>query len=279
MGTRSRATSDQAVKHVPEAVMRKFCLPEQNHSALFGTLSFQTKHFFPQYDYSPLIAEIISRRHPSVLLCSGFSVVDKKALSTIAKASRNTSSVTIVETHPASRDAQSYRICAGKVVVMEKQFFSTREDRTEETVGDLERAVLRRQFHFDKPSGLHNHRAFLLVCGELGVVSGRNNPDYHRFVQDAPKLMEALNHATIILNPTHSRMGNAGTLNAKREFLSKGKRIYLSSSNWNWDADNGTKQRPSRTLHSLWYNGDEIDWDDECRADEYFCYREWNFPR
>jgi hypothetical protein len=77
--------------------MSKFSLPEQKNSAHFGTLSFKTYDLSPEFDYSPLIAEIIRRRHPALLLCAGYSVIDEKALPTIANASRNASSVILVE--------------------------------------------------------------------------------------------------------------------------------------------------------------------------------------
>jgi hypothetical protein len=230
------------------------------------------KKVLPKYDYSPLIAKIIISRRPALLLCAGHSIIDEKALSTIKNASQNTSSVTIVETSSASGKAESYRICAGKVLMMGNQFFAEREDRTEETVGELEQAVTQRQFDFDKQSALHNHRAFLLVCGELGVVSGRKNPEYHKLVKQATKLRDALRDAKIILNPTHTRMGNGGTLNAKRKFLSSNKRIYLSSSNWN------NEQKISRTLHTLWYDGKPRKHCKESSDPEHFCYREWSLP-
>jgi hypothetical protein len=77
----------------------------------------------------------------------------------------------------------------------------------------------------------------------------------------------------MILNPTHSRMGNCGSVQAWRQFLSRDGRIYLSASNWDLTAG----QRPSPTLHSFWHNG-------EPTASAYaiengsLCYREWNIP-
>src|SRR5438105_1894249 len=38
--------------------------------------------------------------------------------------------------------------------------------------------------------------------------------------------------AVMILNPTHTRMGNCGTVRAWREYLSSGGRVYVSASNW-----------------------------------------------
>jgi hypothetical protein len=279
MKSHSQAADNTALEPVrlSKTVMSKFYLPEQKDSVLFGTLSFKMHNLVPEFDYSSLIAEIIRRRHPALMLCAGFSVIDEKALRKIAKASRNASSVILVETPPSKNEkAKNYRISDGVVVEMGQQFFTERNDRTEAVVLDLAKAVAQRKFDFDKRSALHNQRALLLVCGELAAVSGRDNPDYHKLVKQAPKLLDALSNATIILNPTHTRMANHGTLKAKRAFLSSENRIYLSSSNWNKDDVKGTEQKISPTLHSLWRNGVERKPCNECFDEKYFCYREWS---
>jgi hypothetical protein len=107
---------------------------------------------------------------------------------------------------------------------MGQQFFSARHDITEAEVGNLEKAVTQRQFEFDKRRALHNQRASLLVCGELTVVFGRKNPEYHKLVKQATKLRGALSDATIILNPTHTRMGNGGSACRERRLLTGPKR-------------------------------------------------------
>jgi hypothetical protein len=104
------------------------------------------------------------------------------------------------------------------------------------------------------------------------VVSARQIVKYHPLVKQATTLRDALLDATVILNPTHTRMGNGGTLKAKRRFLSRDRRIYLSASNW----DTGAGQRISRTLHSLWFDGAEKQWCENCFDIEHFCYREWD---
>jgi hypothetical protein len=80
------------------------------------------------------------------------------------------------------------------------------------------------RFEFDKRRALHNQRALLLDCGELTVVSGRKNPEYHKLVKQATKLRGALSDATIILKPTHTRMGNGGSACRERRLLTGPKR-------------------------------------------------------
>ncbi len=104
------------------------------------------------------------------------------------------------------------------------------------------------------------------------VVRGRNNVAFHwsvpQVLKDAVRLPAAM-----ILNPTHTRMRNDGSIRAWREYLSSVGRMYVSASNW----DLSIGQRPSDTIQSLWHNGAmqtpvydfENDW---------LCYREWRRP-
>ena len=55
-----------------------------------------------------------------------------------------------------------------------------------------------------------------MLCGELNIVRGR---DGARFIDD--KAAKAIMTADIVINPTHDRMSNAGTLHAKRRLLSQ----------------------------------------------------------
>ena len=156
---------------------------------------------------------------------------------------------------------------------MGPQFFGSRDDRTGQAVRAMEGAVANREFRFDKHSALHNQRALLLACGEIGVVSGRTNVDYHEFVGSSINLRDAIKNANIILNPTHTRIADRGVLLAKRAILSKNRRVCLSASNW--DKRGERTQHISPTIHSLWYNGREKTCD-SCFESDRFCYREWN---
>jgi hypothetical protein len=77
----------------------------------------------------------------------------------------------------------------------------------------------------------------------------------------------------MILNPTHTRMGNCGTVKAWREYLSSGGRVYMSASSW--DILKG--QRQSDRLQSLWHDGvaaaPAYAFENERRY-----YREWDLP-
>jgi hypothetical protein len=221
--------------------------------------------FAPISDNTDLIAEIIKIRQPSLLLCAGWSVPTERNLDTIVGVTRRLKTVVVLETSQPT--PVYFRIADGSAFRMGEQFFSTRAD-TEDESGPrgLADALPERSFTFC-------HRdALLLNCGEVMVVGGRNCVEFHRSMPQV--LRDAVRAPTVmILNPTHSRMGNCGTIKAWREYLSAGGRIYVSASNW--DVANG--QRPSETLHSLWHNGAAAT-PAYAFANEHLCYREWDMP-
>src|SRR6185312_3274031 len=102
-----------------------------------------------------------------------------------------------------------------------------------------------------------------LCCGEINAIRGRKEPDFV-----SRDVGAWLKKADIILNPTHDRMGNHGTLAAKRKGLSKpglgGRpRAYISVSNWNSepvsklpDRRPKPRQNPAQPyLHTVYLNG------------------------
>lgn len=96
-----------------------------------------------------------------------------------------------------------------------------------------------------------------LNCGEINVVRGRDAPTAVR-----QEILNWINGLDILFNPTHDAMGNHGTVNAKRRWISSfdGKeRVYVSASNWNTQKQTAKgieKQSRSRgSLHSTYFNG------------------------
>jgi hypothetical protein len=242
---------------------------EPNHSQpKIGTLSFPVRgkpDYKPISDNTNLIIEIINKRQPSLLLCAGWSVPTEHSLDAIISVTQHVKSVVVLET--TSPTPVYFRIADGHAFRMGEQFFSTRND-TEDESGpiSLADALPERSFSF------YQRDALLLNCGEVTIVQGRNHVEFCWSVPQA--LRDAVRAPTVmILNPTHTRMGNCGTIKAWREYLSSGGRVYVSASNW--DVANG--QRLSDTLHSLWYNG-------VAAAPAYtfendrLCYREWIMP-
>lgn len=125
---------------------------------------------------------------------------------------------------------------------------------------------------------LERHSLFALICGELNIIRGRTEP---RFVDDTAR--DAILAADIIVNPTHDRMSNAGTLAAKRKLLSlphpDGRpRAYISCSNWEACGLNGRIQRPSPTLHTVYVSGVPLAYEELADGAFGFVYRRWQLP-
>jgi hypothetical protein len=233
-----------------------------------GTISFPVRgepFCEPISDNTGLIVEIIKNRRPSLLLCAGWTVPTNLNLNDIITVTRQVKTVVVLET--TSPTPVYFRIAGGCAIRMGEQFFSTREDTEDESLPRrLANAVLERSFAFGQRDAL------LLNCGEVMVVRGRNHVEFHgsmpQILRDAVRAP-----AVMILNPTHTRMGNCGTVKAWREYLSSGGRVYVSASNW--DVANG--QGHSNTLHSLWHNGVAASHIYAFENDRLY-YREWDMP-
>jgi hypothetical protein len=110
------------------------------------------------------------------------------------------------------------------------------------------------------------------MCGEVTLVAGR--PDVHFRLAGTPKkLVNAVQGKNaLILNPTHDRMGNCGTLKQWRKFLSRNGATYVSTSNW--CVSGKRKQKPSPTLHSVWHDGKSREPTFKYERESLY-YREW----
>ena len=117
---------------------------------------------------------------------------------------------------------------------------------------------------------------FALICGEINVVQGRKTPAYRSTAAEA-----AIMAADVVINPTHDRMSNAGTLDAKRRLLSQASadgrnRIYVSCSNWEVCGDaKGRVQNVTPTLHTVYVSGHPIEGEQLADGAFGFVYRRW----
>lgn len=128
----------------------------------------------------------------------------------------------------------------------------------------------------DRVTSIGELNVFGLCCGEINVVQGRQQP---RFMCEVAA--EAILSADIVINPTHDRMSNAGTLHAKRQFLSQQtadgrQRTYISCSNWEACGLNGRIQQPSPTLHTIYRSGNALGYHEVADGVFGFVYRRWN---
>ncbi|EFK12219.1 conserved hypothetical protein [delta proteobacterium NaphS2] len=228
-----------------------------------ATLSFPVREYRPTSDNTSLIVEIVEKRHPALLLCAGWSVPTEQSLGPIIAATQYVKTSVVLET--TSPTPIYFRITNGCRSRMGAQFFSTREDTNNAAKcgpDHLANALSDRSFPF------LNREVLLLICGEVMVVRGRKKVQFHwsvpQVLQDAVRAPSVM-----ILNPTHTRMGNCGTVKAWREYLSSGGRTYVSASNW----DLSSGQHRSDTLHSVWYNGN-LKTPVYSFENEQLCYRE-----
>jgi hypothetical protein len=232
-----------------------------------GTLSFPVCKAGAMRDNSDIIAEVIRRRSPALLLCAGFSIPSKRNLRPIMDATGKTETVVVLESS-GPKQPISFRVKDGQRFRMGRQYFANREDTNKRPylVNRLAGALPRRSFSFS------SRPVLLLVCGEITAMQGRTNVHFH---PSAPQKLRDAERAerVLILNPTHTRMGNCGTVKAWRRFPSQDGRVYVSASNWDVRS-----QKPSPTLHSLWHDGNCSKPCFQIQRNS-FVYQEWVLPR
>jgi hypothetical protein len=266
---RKISTEVSVVEKALEREMTDLAVVSARSQPKIGTLSFPVRGhpvYMPISDNTDQIAEIVKKHQPTLLLCAGWSVPTELNLGVIIAVTKRIKTIVLLET--TSPTPVYFRITDGRAFRMGEQFFSTREDTEDESnPRGLADALPERSFVF------RERNALLLNCGEVMVVRGRNHVEFFWSIPQV--LQDAVRSPTVmILNPTHTRMGNCGTVMAWREYLSSGGRVYLSASNW--DVANG--QHQSDTLHSLWHDGMAAA-PVYALENERLCYREWDVPQ
>lgn len=223
------------------------------------------------------ILRVLHTHRPDILLGAGYSLATDADLATLGEALAGVAWPGLVfaevkscdcapllehaggTTFPEPSRHALFAWADGKWHVMGRQFF-TRSSETSagsRCVAQLEQNLARRTINF------RGQRVGALICGELNALRGRN-----RIAPVSARIGDWLKSLDIVVNPTHDRMGNGGTLNAKRRWLSQSGKIYVSSSNWNSQKPvqrQGGKgpafraqSRSAATLHSVFLDGREI---------------------
>ena len=91
---------------------------------------------------------------------------------------------------------------------------------------------------------IKNKKFVILQCGELNILKNlqkQNNKVEFRLSDDKQlkeRFHSILENADIILNPIHTPMGNQGKMLKRREFLTKNKKYYFSTSNTSTNSSN-----------------------------------------
>jgi hypothetical protein len=203
---------------------------------------------------------------PDILLTAGHALHSRKLMHQLAAGlAEDGSGATIVTEVHHDGNAKPRRLPGHALYVIQpngswqrlgRQAFGRRAETLANNAWRVDLFIERLPRRLIEVGGL---RVFVLGCGELSAVIGRENP---RFIH--PQISDVIPGADIVLNPTHDRMGRAGVLNAKRAFLSQphadgSRRIYVSCSNWNVCTESGSAQRPSAMIHSCYVNGQPVE--------------------
>lgn len=250
-----------------------------------GTLSFarcRNRLALSPKERVRLILAASEAYDPDLLVTSGYAVHDRKHLARLVAAvsARERKGTIVTEVHHDGEEEQTlarqhamYAVLGdGALYRFGRQAFGTMRELTQpdgEAQSRFRQSIAARQLLVGR------HKLFALICGELNVVAGREQP---RFVDPAVEL--PLMNADLVINPTHDRMSNAGTLDAKRRLLSRPhpdgrSRIYVSCSNWEACGLNGRVQYPSPTLHTVYWSGASQAYAELADGAFGFVYRRW----
>lgn len=250
-----------------------------------GTISFARcgpKMMLPPKERVRLILAAAEAYDPDLLVTAGYAVHSLKHLHRLARGYRRLGCKGTIVTevhHEADKprsDAATHAMWAidrrGMLQRCGAQMFAH--------AADVRRFVstARAQFIEQRPDRVFDVGGFIvfpMICGEINVVLGREEPRF-AFVEAG----EAIMASDIVINPTHDRMSNAGTLHAKRVFLSAqapdGRdRVYVSCSNWEACDLNGRVQYPSPTLHTVYRSGKPLDYAEAADGTFGLVYRSW----
>lgn len=250
-----------------------------------GTLSFArcgTVMMLAAKERVRLILAASDAYAPDLLVTAGYAVHSRKHLhrlaAMIADAPRGGTIITEVH-HDGTRPrdpARSHAMWAidgdGDLYRFGRQAFATSREVREADGKGLGRFLARLD---NRTLTVGGHEVFALICGEINIVHGRD----HAAFLDADAAAAIL-AAAIVINPTHDRMSNAGTLQAKRRLLSQARpdstpRAYVSCSNWEACGLNGRVQYPSPTLHTVYVAGQPLAYDEVADGTFGFVYRRW----
>lgn len=249
-----------------------------------GTISFERCHgdmVLEPRERVRLILAAVEAYEPDLLVTAGHAVHSIKQLYRLARHHREletgTTIITEVLLDGVDPKLESHAMWAitgdGMLHRFGQQLFARRSEVDDEERGSIasfERALPQRAL------AVPDWNLFALICGEINIVEGRTGP---QFVSEAAEA--AIMAADVVINPTHDRMGNAGTLDAKRRLLSRPaedgrNRVYVSCSNWEGCGDDkGRTQNVTETLHTVYAGGISCPGEQLADGNFGFAYRRW----
>lgn len=195
-------------------------------------------HQLPNKQRLKNTVEIINNSTADLILFPGHTLGFVNDIETLDELIENRKVCAILELQDINSDKINnclFMVLDGKVInLFSNQLFSTsNEINNNYRLGErvLNEFVSRRVFEWKGFS-------FLIVqCGELNILKNlqsEGNKAEFRLMEDeslALKFNTILNKADVILNPSHTPMGNQGKMAKRREYLSNDEKIYFSTSN------------------------------------------------
>lgn len=250
-----------------------------------GTLSFaRCRHrmLLPPSERARLILAASDAYAPDLLVTGGYALHSRQELQWVAAelADDPRDGTIVTEVHHDGREKQQQVrqhamwaiFGSGETYRFGRQAFATMAQARHPSgaaIAYLRNRLSQRRLH------MGNYSIFAMLCGELNVVRGRARTE---FIDT--EAASAIGDADIVINPTHDRMSNAGTLHAKRRLLSQphpdGRgRAYISCSNWEACGIGGRVQSPSPTLHTVYLRGSPVAYEELADGAFGFVYRRW----
>lgn len=193
----------------------------------------------------PQLVSVINRSEDlDIIFFSGFALYDEKDIIKLQDKLTNITSLIIIETYKGGNGRVSedkfYIFKNGKAIDKDiSQIFGN----SSEIKGNYELMdEYLNHLENERKIMFKNKVLRLVICGEINVVRNeQGNGNLVKFRLDDDKELserfEKIYKGTdIFINPTHSQMGNQGKLGRRREYFSKGKKIFCSSSNFELSA-------------------------------------------
>lgn len=208
-----------------------------------------------------LTRDIINNSTADLLLFSGHTIGFVNDIETLKTQIDNKQVEVVLELQDINTDKIGnclYRVTDGKLISLYTNQLFTQSSDIE---GNYELADrLLHEFETNRIIKIKGDSILIIQCGEINILkniqSEENRVEFR--LSDNKTLTDRFNKilkgTKIILNPSHTPMGNQGKMQKRREFLSKDKRYYFSTCNTKVDSNN----LELKSLQYAFYNGESL---------------------
>lgn len=190
-----------------------------------------------------LTKEIINDSTSDLILFSGHTIGFVNDIETLKTDIDNIQTEAILELQNINSDKIDnclYRVTNGKLISLNTNQIFTQSSEIE---GNYELAArLLHEFETNRIIKIKGYTIMIIQCGEINILknfqSEKNRVEF-RFLDDHSlneRFNKLINSTDIFLNPIHTPMGNQAKMQKRREYFSKDKRYYFSTSNTREDS-------------------------------------------